>query len=794
MRLSIPWLSQYVDLSDLGPERIGEAYTLHVAEVDEVIEPGRGWPGVVVGRVRNVRPHPNADRLRLVTVEVGAPKDTTEDAPEVVCGAPNVAEGQKICFAPEGTVLPDGTRLKRRPIRGVQSGGMVLSERELGLSDEHEGILVLPDSAPVGAPVRDVLPAGAVLEVDNKAITTRPDLWGHFGAARELAAALGRDLKPLELGAAFPPGEPQLAVEVERPDLCPRYLGWRLTGIEVGPSPDWLRRRLEEAGQRSINNVVDLTNFIQLECGQPLHAFDVRQIKDQRIVVRAARPDESVVTLDGVKRTLPEGACLIADPERAVAIAGVMGLQNSEVRDDTTEIILEVANFEMVSVRRTAHVLDLRTDSATRFSKGLDPEGVPLAARRFFHLLHEVCPTAAPIGAPCDARVPSEPARTISWSPGFLGERLGLELSAERIDDILGRLGYEVVRGAKRVTVTVPSWRRGDTAIPEDLVEDVGRIFGYDKIKATPLREPSEPHAEEPERVARRTVREVLARESGLTEIYCYPFSTAEECGKAGLEPSPLRLANAEQPGLDLMSRSHVPAVLRAVATGLKYRAESALFVVQPVFESCDGKLPRENERVTFALAARDGDAAVLELKGAVEAVVEAFRINGARVVQEEGPPWLHPGRSARVGRGREVFGWFGEINPRVRRSFDIGGPVAIADLDVDALRKAAGRPVRAAPVQRYPTVPYDVAVVADQRTPASDVEEALRRCDKKLVRDVVLFDVYEGDKLSMGKRSLAFTLTFGAPDRTLDPDDVLRLRAAVDKIVAKRGWRLRES
>jgi len=790
VRLSIPWLSRFVTLDDLAPAAVGEAYTLHVAQVDEVLEPGGGWPGVVVGRVERVRPHPNADRLRLVTVDAGG----SGDRPEVVCGAPNVAEGQKVCFAPEGTVLPDGTKLKRRPIRGVESGGMVLSERELGLSDEHEGILVLDDAAPVGAPARTVLPSGAVLDVDNKAITTRPDLWGHYGAARELAAALDRELKPLELGPPFPDGDPGLAVEVEAPELCPRYLGWRIRGVEVGPSPDWLRRRLEEAGQRSLNNVVDLTNYVQLECGQPLHAFDVRQIKEERILVRAARPGESVVTLDGVERRLPEEACVIADPERAVAIAGVMGLENSEVRDDTREVILEVANFEMVSIRRTAHALDLRTESATRFSKGLDPEGVPDAARRFLHLLRQLCPGATPAGAPCDVRVPPAPPRTISWPEGFPGERLGLDLAPERADAILGRLGYEVVRSGGRVSVTVPSWRLRDTAIPEDVVEDIGRIHGYDKIAPRPLREPNEPVPDEPERSARRRVRDVLARTFGATEFHAYPFTTAADCTKTGLEPSTLQLANAEQPGLDLMTASLVPAVLHALARNLKYRPESALFLVQPVFEPRDGALPRENERVALAVALRDGHAPVLEVKGAVEELVEAFRVNGARIEQrDDGPAWLHPGRSACVARGREAFGWFGELHPRVARAFDVGGVVAIADLDVDALRAAQGRSVRMAPVQRYPTVPYDVAVVVDRRTPAGDVEEALRRCDKKLVRDVRLFDVYEGDKLPAGKKSLAFTLVFGAPDRTLGTKDVERLRAAAGKAVEKRGWSVRE-
>ncbi|MHC4160543.1 MAG: phenylalanine--tRNA ligase subunit beta, partial [Planctomycetota bacterium] len=479
MRMSLEWLNDHVDIGDLTPEQVGELFTLHVADVGEVADP---WPGVTVGDVLTVRPHPDAGKLTLVNVATGAGER------EVVCGAPNVAPGQKICFAPSGTTLPGGLKLEKRKIRGIVSAGMVLSERELGLSDEHEGIYVLDTDAPPGTPARDVLPGGRVLEVENTDITTRPDLWGHHGAARELAAVLEREHRPLDLGPAFPKGAPQVQVTVEAPDLCPRYLGWVIGGISVEPSPAWLQRRLVDAGQRPINNVVDLTNYILLECGQPLHAFDRRQIADAHIIVRRANAAERVTTLDDVERTLPEGSCVIADPERAVAVAGVMGLANSEVSGDTTEIVLEVANFEFRSIRAAARALDLRTESAIRFEKGLDPEGVPVAARRFFRLLQRICPTAKPLGGPCDVRVDPEPPRRITLGADFIPARLGTELGPERVDGILGRLGFGVKRTKGKLTVTVPSWRAGnDVALPEDLVEEVGRVHGYDKIAPRPL-------------------------------------------------------------------------------------------------------------------------------------------------------------------------------------------------------------------------------------------------------------------------------------------------------------------
>jgi phenylalanyl-tRNA synthetase beta chain len=421
---------------------------------------------------------------------------------------------------------------------------------------------------------------------------------------------------------------------------------------------------------------------------------------------------------------------------------------------------------------------------------------VAVAARRFFRILKEICPTASPLGGPCDVRVEPEPPRRITLDAGFIPARLGTELAAERVDGILGRLGFDVKRAKGKLTVTVPSWRAGnDIALAEDLVEEVGRVHGYDKIEPIPLYGALEPIEDEPERAARRRARDVCSFRSGLAEIHTYPFITADDCRRAGLEPGTLQLSNAEQPGLDLMRTSAVPRMLRALAENLKYRAEVGLYAIEPVFlkEGAD-ELPRENERVTIGIARRDAEAGnpPFLLKGAVEALLSAFRLRGARLQQEEGPAWLHPGRAAKIARGRQVFGWLGEVHPRVARAFEIESPAAVADLDFDAVRAAAGREARLQPIGRFPTVPYDVAVVVDRRTPAADVEGVLRKVDDRLVRDVRLFDVYEGDRLEKGKRSLAFTIVFGSLERTLGTEDVEKLRARVEQAIGKRGWTLR--
>ncbi|MGQ0613028.1 MAG: phenylalanine--tRNA ligase subunit beta [Planctomycetaceae bacterium] len=790
MRLSLAWLGEHLDLRGVTAAQVGELLTLHAAEVESVEIAGGGWPGVTVARVVAVRPHPNADRLRLVKLETGGGEA------EVVCGAPNVAAGQKVCFAPEGTTLPGGLLLTRRKIRGVESAGMVLSARELALGDDHDGILVLDAAAPVGAPVAAHLEADAVLTINNTAIATRPDLWGHRGVARELAAILERELRPC---AETPPesaalGGPQIDVSLRARNLCPRYLGWAIGGVNVEPSPDWLRRRLEAVGQRSINNLVDLTNFVMLDCGQPLHAFDRRRVARGTIVVREARSGERVVTLDGTERLLPPGCCVIADPERALAVAGVMGLQNSEVVEETTEIVLEVANFEMTSIRAASKALGLRTESASRFEKGLDPEGIPQAALRFLALLRRVCPTAQPLGGPRDVRAKSARPRRITLPAEFIPSRLGIGIPADRVDAILSRLGFVVQRTRGRLKVTVPTWRAGcDVAIPEDLVEEVGRIHGYDRIEPLAPRGTLEPLPEEPARARRRLIRGALSGPGGMTEIYAYPFTTAEACAKAAVAPGTLGVANAAQRGLDFLAPSHLPALLRAGYESLKYRTEVSLYLVAPVFARGEGKgLPLEREALGLFLRRASGGNPALEMKGAVEILLEALRPEGVVVEQAVGPGWLHPGRSARLARGEVALGWFGELHPAVAEAHGIAGGAAAAELDLEAVGRAGWAPLTLAPISRFPPVPYDVAVVVERRTPAALVETVLRRAVPGLVRSLALFDVYEGSSLPPGMKSLAFTVTFGAMDRTLGGADVEGLRRAVGEALARQGWTLR--
>ncbi|MCL6645564.1 MAG: phenylalanine--tRNA ligase subunit beta, partial [Dehalococcoidia bacterium] len=479
MKVSLNWLREYVDVR-LPIEELARRITDAVAEVEGWRVIGEMWdPALVrVAKVVGVEPHPNADRLRLATV------DTGQGTVRVVCGAPNLAVGQTVAFASEGARLFDGhtgepTTLKLRPIRGVESAGMVLSEKELGLSDEHEGILVLPEGTPVGVPLADVL-GDVILEVSTWA--NRADLLGMVGFAREVAALTGSVLREPDrrYSESGQDVNELVSVTIEAPDLCRRFTASVIEGIEIGPSPAWMQERLRKAGMRPINNVVDITNYVMLETGQPLHAFDYDLVRGKRIVARRARPGERLVTLDGVEREFDSEMLLICDGEGPVGVAGVMGGGNSEVHEGTRRVLLEVANFRAGSIRRTSTLLKLRTEASLRFEKGIGPEMAMYAQQRALHLFEAVCGGRIARGI-VDVYPGKEPPRTILLEAARIAQVLGVEVPVEDVRRILGDLGFLVhhVPPAK-YSVQVPSWRP-DVEIPDDLVEEVGRIYGYDR-------------------------------------------------------------------------------------------------------------------------------------------------------------------------------------------------------------------------------------------------------------------------------------------------------------------------
>ncbi len=784
MKAPLSWLAEYAPLRG-SPDEIAHRLTMQGIETAYLPGPASGWDGVVVGRVVELEPHPNADRLRLATVDIGA------DAKQVVCGAPNVAVGQRIAFASVGAELVNGhtgerMTLAAATIRGVRSEGMVCSERELGLSDDHEGILVLPDDAPIGAALADCIAAGDTFEVEVTA--NRGDCLSMLGVAREIAAGSGERVTEPSIAYDEAPTPNPVRVEIRDAELCARYTATVIRGVRIAPSPAWLRQRLEAAGQRPINNVVDVTNYVMLEYGQPLHAFDLARVRRQTIVVRQAAPGERLATLDGVERELAPPMLVIADPERAVALAGVMGGANSEVSDATTDILLESATFNAINTRRTAAALRVRTEASTRFEKGLHPDLAERALRRATALIAQAA-GGVPDAGIADAYPGRAAPRTAPLASAKLSGLLGMEISDETIAEALASLGFEAERQAPGVfSVTAPYWRT-DVAIEEDLIEEVARIVGYDAVPAIPLggRVPS--HPPQTERDVREEARDLLAA-AGLHETIS-PSLTAAPAGAPAL-----RVLNPMSREQEALRTSMRPGVLRALSAGLRHaNGALGLFEVGKVYLPRGNDLPDERETAVFTAAqARGGalwDGALAPrdfyyAKGIVQSLLANLGLTPA--FEACADPLLHPGRAASILLDGAPVGVIGELHPREAEVYDMAGQtVAFGELDIRALAQRTPWLRHAfRPFSRYPAADRDLALVVDRATPAAELHAII--AEHPLVSRASLFDAFEGGTLAPGKKSLAFRVELQSNERTLGPDEINDAMAAITQQLAARA------
>ena len=777
MKVPLSWLAEYVPLR-LPPAEIAHRLTMAGVETTPVPSPSAAWGEyIIVGHVVEVVPHPNADRLRLATVDLGT------EAITVVCGAPNVAQGQRIAFARIGAELNNGhtgepMRLTAATIRGVVSEGMVCSELELGISDEHEGILVLPDDAPVGERLADYM-GGDALEVEVTA--NRGDCLSVLGVARELAALTGERVAEPSLDYAEGDRAIDVRVEIEDSSLCTRYTASVIRGVTVGPSPEWLQRRLAEADQRPINAVVDATNYVMLEMGQPLHAFDLRAVRQNTIVVRPARAGEHLVTLDGTNHALRPPMLLIADPERAIGLAGVMGGSNSEMTAATADVLLESATFSGINTRRTATALRSRSEASTRFEKGLHPELAERALRRATRLILEIAGGTADRGI-VDTYPSPTPSQAIELRHDRIVRLMGTNFTDEQVASVLGSLGFEVgspSRGA--VTVVPPYWRQ-DVTLEEDVIEEVARIVGYDTVPDAPLAGRVPDHIPQPDRDLREEVRDLLV-EAGLQETISATL-VPEDAGRTdgswvGL--APLGVANPLSVERQFLRTSLRWSVLRALSMGLRRSTQGlGLFEVGRTFEPAENDLPREREMATLALAGPRGEGLwsrepqgfdFFDAKGIVEKTLAHLGVRATFERFEHS--LLHPGRAAQVTVDGYAVGLVGELHPQALRNFDLAVPtVALAEIDIGALVPlvpAARRSFRS--FARFPTADRDLALLVNRSMPAGRLQAILE--SESLVTRVVLFDQFEGSGLPANKKSLAFRLELQSDAETLSAEQI---------------------
>ncbi len=800
MKVSLKWLQEYVNIT-LPPADLAHRLTMTGTEVKGTQVIGGNWENIVIGQIIAINPHPNADRLTLATIDLGTEQET------VVCGAPNLRLGDKVAFAYVGAQLIDGHsgqvfRLEPAKIRGIVSNGMACSEKELGVSDSHEGIMVLPAEAPVGTPLADYL-GDVILDLD--VTPNRPDCLSVIGIAREVATLTGQSLHLPEVSykETASPIDQQISIEIVAPDLCLRYCASLIMGIRVAESPRWMQQRLLACGMRPINNIVDVTNYVMLEHGQPLHAFDYNQIRGRKIIVRRAANDEVMVTLDGVERVLSRDMLVIADEEGAVAIAGVMGGANSEVTQQTTSILLEAANFNPASIHHTGNTLRLPSEACARFERGIRPELTLPALKRATQLIIQLAggEAAREVADVYPGKLEREP---ILLSTGKVNSLLGIDFSLDQIVGVLASLGFDCKQAgsASEVWVTAPYWR-SDIHLAVDLIEEVARIIGYDKIPATMLSQPLPRQNPEPILSLKQKVRRSLTG-YGFQEVITYSLTSLEMLNMllpeaCPLEPMPLRVANpmtADQEYLRPNLRANLLAALLA-----NRRHEDGgirLFELGKVYLPRPKDLPDEPEMLCGILSGsrlekswqvEDDLIDFFDAKGVVEGLLNQL---GAEAGFEEcSDKSLHPNRRAAIVIAGNRLGVVGELHPKVSQAFEISGAVYLFEINLTALLPFTIGHKMFQPILRFPAIVRDMALVVNAEITHQKVQDIIKSFP--LVSWATIFDVYAGEQVPPGKKSLAYRVTFQSPTHTLTDEEVNQVQQQIlDKLSSELGATLR--
>lgn len=786
MLVSYEWLKEYVDLEGISPEDIAEELNRTGIEVEVIYTRDAGVNGVVIGQVLSVEPHPDATRLKVCKVHVGQGNPL-----QIVCGAPNVAPMQRVPVALIGATLPGDVQIKKTKIRGVDSFGMICSAKEIGLSDKAlmknkaDGILVLDADAPIGQNIKDYLGLNDQI-IELELTPNRADCLSMIGVAYEVAAIFDRPLRlpEVEIDEEFQQEAP-VNIMIEAEEECPFFAAQVVRNLKIGPSPQWLQNRLVSAGIRPINNIVDITNYVMIETGQPLHAYDYHQVHGGEVIVRRARPGEAVVTLDGVTRACDDDTLLITDREKVLALAGVMGGQSSEVTDQTTTILLESAFFDPAIVRRTSRRLGLRSEASNRFEKGVDPERIIPALSRAVQLLQEIA------GGEVASEIHVEEVGDIEeivirLRHERLCNLLGIQIDPEKVIRIFRRLRFDVHYEEGTYEVQIPS-RRPDITIEEDLIEEVARLYGYDQIPTTLPWGQQLPGSLTREQKLRRIIRHTL-RNLGMHENVTYSLiSTQAEKELAGLHPAaePIRIAMPMSRDHAVLRTSLLPSLVQTAKYNRNHGFESfSLFELGLTYltnEKKLSKLPKENWHLAGLITGKQNTdlwnrdtKPVLNFyygKGILEALFRRLGVKRIRY-REATLPGFHPGRTAEIVHEHQVVGILGQLHPRLEKRDQLAETV-VFEIDLAKLFQLASDHVVYEPIARYPAVTRDLAIVVDEHVEVGKVEEGIRQSTGELLESITLFDVFQSEQLGDQKKSLAFSLVYRAHDRTLRDDEV---------------------
>jgi phenylalanyl-tRNA synthetase beta chain len=787
MKFSHEWLCDLAGIRDVPPHQAAEILTMTGWNVDEVelIDLSE----IRVGRIVSQEPHPSSKKpLWIHQVDLG------DHVRQIVAGAPNAVPGSLVPVALPGTTVPNGITVRDAKIAGADAKGMLCSAAELKLPEDVDGILLLDDGAP-GQPLEELIPSDAIFEVE--VTPNRPDCLGHLGLARELAAALGRglgrDFMPPFTGGVEPPGTDLIDVAIEAPDLCRRYIGAPISGVRVGPSPLWLRRRLFVTGVRPISNVVDVTNYVALEYGQPLHAFDITTLAGRRIVVRRGRAGERLLCLDGETRPVTPDTLVIADAERPVALAGIIGGEETAVREGTTDLLLEAANFDGVNVRATSRALKLRTEASARFEKRISPELALAGARRAVTLLAEIAGGRVHVEWADVYPRPQEPAR-VRFRPAQVDAVLGVHVPLQEMESILKRLDFQVRVQDDGEWDLLPPVYRLDVSIPEDVAEEIGRMHGYENVPATlpghrrGSWRPATPGLE------RRldAVRQALAG-AGFTEVVTPALTSGALLDRLEVGEGAMRVLNPVSDDQDTLRTALLPSLLGVAQHNRNHGrpAVAAFEIGRAYLRRPDRPQGQPDEPVRLAVVRTGlgdpeaGRRAFLELKGALERALDAL----APVETAYAPDaatLFHPGRCALVTVCGQAVGHLGELHPSVAGAFDVEGRAVALEIALEPVL-AIDLPRRARPLPRLPAVNRDLGIVVEESVPAGELLRVIKSAGGELLERATAFDEYRGAQVPEGRKSVAFALTFRGSDRTLTDAEVDRELEAIRAALRKR-------
>ncbi len=860
MLISFNWLKQYATLPDsVTPEEVAKKLKLSTVEVDSIEQQGKNLENIVVGKIISCEKHPNADKLKVCKVDVGVRAENLQPV-QIVCGGSNVAAGMLVAVAKSGARVKwhgegDLVVLKPTVIRGVESNGMICASDEIGLAEmfpkkeEKEiadlSVIASPASGGINSakqspglmgselngiatsarpspPRNDKIKPGMTLtdalglndvifEIDNKSLSNRPDLWGHHGMAREVAALFGKEFAPYPILEIKEGKELKLRVKVEDEKLCPKYLAVAIGGIKIQESPAWLKQALSAVGLRPINNIVDITNYVMLDLGQPMHAFDASRLSPKSkvqslksIVVRRAKEGEEFVTLDKKEHTLTNDMLVIAtdDPPaggKAVALAGVMGGRESGVTNDTTTIIFESANFDAAAIRRTSTKLGLRTDSSARFEKSLDPNMCELALARAVELLLELCPGAKVTSKTVGVGKPRLFTGPIEVPTAFFKQKLGIEIPAKTMISILTQLGFAVKEKKNILSVTIPTWRATrDISMAEDLVEEVARIYGYENIPGSLPEFPIVPPETNVLRRLEREIVQTLALELAYTEVYNYSFVSENQILKLGDDINKyIELDNPLSKEKPFLRRSLVPGLLENLKQNSADYGELRLAEAGKVFvkeesgpraeKNGDELLPRQDTWLATVYLNKKAATPFVEARRAAEAVLRPWGKDVSFTPPAEPKPWQHPSRSADIICRGVALGSVYELHPLLQEGLGLEGKVGILEINLNRLADFyEGKKIVLSPLPVYPEVSRDIAFLVKKEATHAEIIVAIKNADP-LIKKVELFDVFEGKNVGAGHKSMAYHITYADPSKTLTSAEIDAAHARVEKMLEKK-------